>query len=141
MPVTWREPPVSERIETAPLVMAFLRNFSMEITRPSDAELAELKSVLPARSRVYVPAIPNRPQSELIAAATRVRAQGFEPVPHIAARRIASREALEDLLSRLSTWANVRRARHRRRLRQGGRAVQQRLRIDRQRPAAAARRH
>ena len=114
MPVTWREPQIStrvdERIETAPLVMAFLRNFSIEITRPSDAELVALKSVLPARSPVYVPAIPKSPLSELIAAATRVRAQGFEPVPHLAARRIESREALEDLLSRLSRWASVRRA-------------------------------
>jgi methylenetetrahydrofolate reductase (NADPH) len=90
--------------------MSFLRQFSMEITRPSDAELAALKSVLPARAPVYVPAIPNSPLSELIGAATRLRAQGFEPVPHIAARRIESRAALEDLLSRLSRWANVRRA-------------------------------
>lgn len=110
MPLTLRQPATDERSETAPLVMAFLHDFSMEITRPSDAELAELKSVLPARSPVYVPAIPNRPLSELIAAATRVRAQGFEPVPHIAARGIESHAALEDLLSQLSTWANVRRA-------------------------------
>jgi methylenetetrahydrofolate reductase (NADPH) len=105
-----RAPIVDQRLETAPRVMSFLRQFSMEITRPSDAELAELKSVLPARAPVYVPAIPNSPLSELIAAATRVRAQGFEPVPHLAARRIESRAALEDLLSRLSRWANVRRA-------------------------------
>src|SRR5262245_51500573 len=122
MPLTSREPQVrqqvsqqlkqqvNERSETAPLVASFLRNFSIEITRPSDSELAALKSVLPARSPVYVPAIPNSPLPESIAAATRVRAQGFEPVPHIAARRIESREALEDLLSRLSRWANVRRA-------------------------------
>ena len=111
MPLTLlRQPLPNERTETAPLVRSFLHNFSMEITRPSDAELAELKSVLPARSPVYVPAIPNSPLSELIAAATRLRAQGFEPVPHLAARRIESRAALEDLLSRLSRWASVRRA-------------------------------
>jgi methylenetetrahydrofolate reductase (NADPH) len=111
MPLTLLQQPLAhERSETAPLVTAFLRHFSMEITRPSDAELAELKSVLPAKSPVYVPAIPNSPLSELIAAATRLRAQGFEPVPHLAARRIESRAALEDLLSRLSRWANVRRA-------------------------------
>jgi len=101
---------VDQRLETAPRVMSFLRQFSMEITKPSDADLAALKSVLPARAPIYVPAIPNSPLSELIAAATRVRAQGFEPVPHLAARRIESHAALEDLLSRLSRWANVRRA-------------------------------
>jgi methylenetetrahydrofolate reductase (NADPH) len=110
MPLRLRTSLADQRLETAPLVTSFLRHFSMEITRPSDAELAELKSVLPARSPVYVPAIPNSPLSELIAAATRLRAQGFEPVPHLAARRIESRAALEDLLSRLSRWANMRRA-------------------------------
>jgi methylenetetrahydrofolate reductase (NADPH) len=110
MPLRLRTSLADQRLETAPLVTSFLRHFSMEITRPSDAELAELKPVLPARSPVYVPAIPNSPLSELIAAATRLRAQGFEPVPHLAARRIESRAALEDLLSRLSRWANVRRA-------------------------------
>src|SRR5689334_12033737 len=110
MPVRLRESFLNERTETAPLVAAFLRHFSMEITRPSDPELAELKSVLPGKSPVYVPAIPKSPLSELIAAATRVRAQGFEPVPHLAARRIESSAALEDMLSRLSRWANVRRA-------------------------------
>jgi methylenetetrahydrofolate reductase (NADPH) len=110
MPLRLRTSLADQRLETAPLVTSFLRDFSMEITRPSDAELAELKPVLPARSPVYVPAIPNSPLSELIAAATRLRAQGFEPVPHLAARRIESRAALEDLLSRLSRWANMRRA-------------------------------
>jgi methylenetetrahydrofolate reductase (NADPH) len=111
MPVTLLHQPLSnERNETASLVSAFLRHFSMEITRPSDADLAELKSALPAKAPVYVPAIPKSPLSELIAAATRLRAQGFEPVPHIAARSIESHAALEDLLSRLSRWANVRRA-------------------------------
>src|ERR1044071_3251965 len=114
MPASLRESQIKlqvrERPETAPLVASFLRNFSMEITRPSDGELAELKYVLPARSQVFVPAIPKSPLSELIAAATRLRAKGFEPVPHIAARRIESRAALEDLLARLSRWGSVRRA-------------------------------
>jgi len=110
MALSSRAPLAEQRPETAPLVRSFLRQFSMEITKPSDADLAALKSVLPARAPIYVPAIPKSPLSELIAAATRVRAQGFEPVPHLAARRIESREALEDLLSRLSRWANVRRA-------------------------------
>jgi len=95
MPVTWREPQIStrvdERIEAAPLVMAFLRNFSIEITRPSDAELAALKSVLPARSPVYVPAIPKSPLSELIAAATRVRARGRRRTPRRDRQRRAQR--------------------------------------------------
>ena len=53
MPLTLlRRPRPNERTETAPLVASFLHHFSMEITRPSDAELAELKAVLPARSPV-----------------------------------------------------------------------------------------
>ena len=43
MPVTLlRQPLSNERNKTAALVTAFLRHFSMEITRTSDTELAEV---------------------------------------------------------------------------------------------------
>jgi len=38
-----------------------------------------------------------------------MRASGFEPVPHLAARDMQSRDALDDVLSRLTRWAGVRR--------------------------------
>ena len=41
--------------------------------------------------------------------ATALRRAGYNPVPHVAAREIASREALDDFLARLSGEADVRR--------------------------------
>lgn len=90
-------------------VSSFLRGFSVEALRPDAIDIAALKSALPAGSQVYLTAVSGRPLSDLMAAATRVRAQGFEPVPHLAARGFASHDELDDVVSRLMTWAGVRR--------------------------------
>jgi methylenetetrahydrofolate reductase (NADPH) len=90
-------------------LVALLRDFSLGVTAPSVAELAAVRSVLPARSQVFLAAVTGRPYADVIEAAVRVRAGGFEPVPHLAARDIESRDALDDVLSRLNRWAGVRR--------------------------------
>ena len=90
-------------------VSAFMRGFSIEATRPSTAELVALQPLLPAGTPVYLTAIPGRPHTDLIAGATRLRALGFEPRPHLTARGLSSHGALDDLLSRLTEFAGVRR--------------------------------
>ena len=90
-------------------VSSFLRGFSVEALRPDVVDLAVLKTALPAGSQVYLTAVRGRPLSDLMAAATRIRARGFEPVPHLAARSFASRDELDDAVLRLVTWAGVRR--------------------------------
>jgi methylenetetrahydrofolate reductase (NADPH) len=113
MPVTALKSAIGGRHETAPPVGAriatFLRGFSIEATQPNAADLAALKPVLPSGTPIYLSAVAGRPHSELIEAATRVRARGFEPVPHLAARDLSSHAALDDLMFRLTTWAGVRR--------------------------------
>jgi methylenetetrahydrofolate reductase (NADPH) len=109
MPATALKPATEAQGQTALAVMAFMQGFSIEATRPDADELVALKSVLPAGTAVTLTAIPRRPHSELIAGATRLRAQGFEPIPHLAARSVSSHGALDDLLSRLSALAGVRR--------------------------------
>ncbi len=86
-----------------------MADFSVETTRPSDADIASL-SVLPRGTQIYVSAVPNRPAEESIGAAVRLRAAGFEPVPHVAVRNFASATALDDFLARLNGEAEVRRA-------------------------------
>jgi methylenetetrahydrofolate reductase (NADPH) len=90
-------------------IAALLRGFSLEATRPSGADIVAL-SVLPRGTRIYLSAIPGRAAEETIAAATALRAAGFEPVPHVAVRNFASAEALDDFLARLNGEAGVRRA-------------------------------
>jgi hypothetical protein len=63
-------------------ITAFMEGFSVEATRPSDADIAAL-AVLKRGGRVYLSAVPNRPAEESLSAAIRLRAAGFEPVPHI----------------------------------------------------------
>jgi len=101
-------PPAAPR-DTVHRIAAFLRNFSLEATRPSEADLAALKAALPAGAQVYLSAVPTRPQAELIAYANRVRAAGFVPVPHLAVRNLASVSAFDEWLARMRAEADVRR--------------------------------
>jgi methylenetetrahydrofolate reductase (NADPH) len=103
--------PAAEKLPAAlARIAALMENFSVEATRPSDADIAALSGVLARGARVYVSAVPHRPAQESIAAATRLRAAGFEPVPHVAVRNFASAGALDDFLARLNGEADVRRA-------------------------------
>jgi methylenetetrahydrofolate reductase (NADPH) len=90
-------------------IASLMAGFSIESTRPTDADIAAL-SVLARGTQIYVSAVPNRPAEDSISAAVRLRAAGFEPVPHIAVRNFASASALDDFLARLQGEAEVRRA-------------------------------
>ena len=87
-------------------ITAFMEGFSVEATRPSDADIAAL-AVLKRGGRVYLSAVPNRPAEESLSAAIRLRAAGFEPVPHIAVRNFVGMAALDDFLARLNGDAGV----------------------------------
>jgi methylenetetrahydrofolate reductase (NADPH) len=91
-------------------IAAFMDGFSVEATRPSDADIAALSGVLARGARVYVSAVPHRPAEESIAASIKLRTAGFEPVPHVAVRNFSSASALDDFLARLNGEADIRRA-------------------------------
>jgi methylenetetrahydrofolate reductase (NADH) len=96
--------------EEAQGIVDFMRGYSLEAARPSAADLAALRDVTPAGTPIYLSAVPSRPNEELVEAAAAARAAGFEPVPHLAARGFATRDALDGLLSRLAKSADVRQA-------------------------------
>src|SRR5262245_50868135 len=102
------------RLESSPAsidaIADFVRDFSLEATRPSADDIAALAEVVPADTRVYVSAVPTRPAAEAIAVAAQLRRAGFEPVPHLAVRNFASSGDLDDFLTRMSGEAAVRRA-------------------------------
>ena len=83
--------------------------FSLEATRPTLNELRELAGVLEPATRLYLSAVAKQSMVELAATATQVRQAGLEPVPHVAARRLASATALKGLLKQLREEADVRR--------------------------------
>jgi methylenetetrahydrofolate reductase (NADPH) len=63
---------------------------------------------LPRGTSVYITALPNNAPEAVVEAAFRLCEAGLEPVPHIASRHYASRDALEQTLARLTGEAGVR---------------------------------
>jgi methylenetetrahydrofolate reductase (NADPH) len=91
-------------------IAAFARAASFETTHLTEAEVAEVKAAALPGCAIYVSAIPSRPLSEQIDTAKRLRASGFEPVPHLAVRNFSTDDAMESHLRRLVAEAGVRRA-------------------------------
>ncbi len=93
----------------APEAATFARRFSLEATRPNAREIAALADTIPPSTPLYLTAVPTQDSRELIAAAATARKAGIEPVAHIAARRLASADALKELLAGLRGEADMRR--------------------------------
>lgn len=83
---------------------------SIEAAPKQVLELADLGSLFPQGTRVYLPDTGNVPLAAQVEAARRVTAAGYIAVPHIPVRRIESRGAMATRLARLSQDAGVREA-------------------------------
>src|SRR5687767_14252021 len=90
-------------------IAAFLNGFSIEATKVTPADVSALQNAAPVSMPVYLTAVPGQPVTGIIEAAKRLRTAGFDPVPHLAVRNIASAAVLDDLLSNLAALAGVRR--------------------------------
>ena len=93
----------------APDAAIFAGHFSLEATRPTAAEIAALADIIPPATPIYFSAVPTITPQEIVAAAASLRKAGLEPIIHVAARRLASAAALQELLSGLRGEADVRR--------------------------------
>jgi methylenetetrahydrofolate reductase (NADH) len=93
----------------APDAAVFAGHFSLEATRPTAAEIAELADIVPPATPIYFSAVPTITRQEIVTAAAALRKAGLEPIIHIAARRLASAADLQELLSGLRGTADVRR--------------------------------
>lgn len=97
-------------IDTAAQAAALLASGSLEMGahRPQDAR--EIAALLPAGTPVYVNHLPRHRLLDTLPTLEAVRDAGLEPVPHIAARRIASQSELETFLRHAVGKAGVRKA-------------------------------
>jgi methylenetetrahydrofolate reductase (NADPH) len=102
-PVLAEKPP-----DAVQRITALLQGFSIEATRPTDADIAALYG-MPRGTRIYLSAVPGRAAEEITDAAIRLRAAGFDPVPHIAVRNFQSIGTLDEFLARLNGEAQVQR--------------------------------
>src|SRR3954471_4115774 len=88
---------------------AFARDYSLEATRPDSAELAAVAAIAGPGRALYLSSVAKQSLQELAGLVARVRQAGLEPVPHLAARRIATAADLADFLARARNEADLRR--------------------------------
>lgn len=100
-----REAPVDQGA-----LAAFLQGFSIEVMPRTAEKIADFRPLLPAGTRVYIAHIDGTPIADMVATAARLRAEGFEPMPHFPARIIADRATLADWIARYRAEAGVRQA-------------------------------
>ncbi|WP_374291311.1 methylenetetrahydrofolate reductase [Paenirhodobacter enshiensis] len=99
-----------ERTPPTSIAADLLASSSVEVTPKTLAKEADLTSLLPAGKVVFIAHIAGTHIAEMVAAARRLRAKGFDPQPHIPARLLGSRAELADWLARYRGEAGVERA-------------------------------
>jgi methylenetetrahydrofolate reductase (NADPH) len=81
--------------------LELVTGYSLEMTGKDVPGLMEAKDSIPAGTKINVTFLGNEDLEMRVSAAKAVRELGFVPVPHISARRLSSRDQLEEFLSRL----------------------------------------
>lgn len=97
-----RSPAVDNAPDPVQQIARFMRGASFETTRLTAADLEALKSDLPPGSRIYVAAIPSQPLDAQFGVVASLKAHGFDPVPHVAARSFASPAVLDETMARFA---------------------------------------
>ncbi|MGW1290444.1 methylenetetrahydrofolate reductase [Streptomyces sp. NPDC002586] len=82
--------------------VALLDDFSLEMTGKDVPRLEEAQGSIPRGTRINITFLAGEDLGMRLAAARAVKRLGFVPVPHISARRLPSRAALEEFLSGLA---------------------------------------
>jgi methylenetetrahydrofolate reductase (NADPH) len=85
-----------------------MAGFSLETTPGSAAKVPDFREHVRQGTAVYITFLPGSDFNDTIAVARRLRDEGFNPVPHFAARSIANKDALESNLRRAVEEAGVR---------------------------------
>jgi len=91
----------------APGLAGLLDGYSIEVTPPTAARIADFRDHLPAGARVYIAHVDGTGIDDMVATARILRDQGFEPMPHFVARTIPGPAALADRIRRYRAEAGV----------------------------------
>ena len=91
-------------------IVALVDNFTIETTPGSAAKIPDYRTHLRSGTSVAVTFLPGSDFAETIATAVRLRREGFEPAPHIAARSVPSHAELDSWLAQLAGEAGATRA-------------------------------
>ncbi len=90
-----------------PNMLRLLSSYSLEMTAKDAPALAEAAQAIPRGSRMSVTFLPGEEQAARVRAAAAARQLGFVPIPHLSARRLASRDELDGYLGQLVEQAAV----------------------------------
>ena len=85
-----------------------MTGFSLETTPGSAAKIPDFREHVRQGTTVYITFLPGSDFNDTVAVARRLRDEGFNPVPHFAARSIASKDVFESNLKRVVEEAGVR---------------------------------
>lgn len=90
-----------------PLLVDLLTQASIEIAAGTPKAIAAVREHLDPGADVYVNFVPGGDYRAVIDTSARLRRAGYQPVPHIAARALPNKEALDDFVGRLVAEAGV----------------------------------
>ncbi|UID77173.1 methylenetetrahydrofolate reductase [Stenotrophomonas maltophilia] len=96
-------------VGTSARAEAFINAFSLEVSAKAMPALHAEADRIPRGTVISIPWLASEDDDARLAAVRTVRALGFEPMPHLSARRIGSRTALERFLERATSEAGVER--------------------------------
>lgn len=87
-----------------------LHEYSAEVTTPDRKSLDAAALMMPRGARVYIASLPSDQPDAQVPVAAKLSQAGLVPVPHIVARNLRGRDALDGTLRRLTQEAGVDRA-------------------------------
>lgn len=82
------------------LIEAFFSNFTLETTPGAAKKISRYNDHIRAGTRIYITFLPGSDFNDTIDLAIRLRKEGFEPIPHLAARSIPDKAFLENAIKR-----------------------------------------
>jgi methylenetetrahydrofolate reductase (NADPH) len=101
---------IADQAKMVASVARLMQGASIESTFPRRADLDAARQILSTGTQLNLSLPASHEPAELCRLVAEVRAVGLEPVPHIAARALKSRNDAQDLLARLNGEAGVTRA-------------------------------
>ena len=88
-------------------IMDLLTGFTTETTPAAATKIGDYRAHLRPGATVFITFLPGSSFADTIAVAVRLGREGFNPVPHIAARSVPSRAFLDESVARLTGDAGV----------------------------------
>jgi len=88
-------------------IVDFIKGFTIETTPGSAAKTPDYRALIRPGTTVAVTFLPGSDFADTILVAKRLKAEGFRPAPHFAARSVPSKAAFEDYLTRLQGEVGV----------------------------------